>query len=70
VFEVVQEIKLDKKELKRAFPSGKVNVLVRNHPLKPDILKKKYGLKDGGNDFLLATMTMDGKAKVYRCRRT
>lgn len=69
VFEVVQEIKLDKKELKQAFPSGKVNVLVRNHPLKPDVLKKKYGLKDGGNDFLLAATAMDGKARAYWCRR-
>jgi 16S rRNA G966 N2-methylase RsmD len=69
VFEIVKEVKLDKKELKRMFPSGKVNVLVRNHPLKPDVLKKKYGLKDGGSDFLLAATTMDGKARAYWCRR-
>jgi len=69
VFEVVQELKLDKKVLKHAFPSGKVNVLVRNHPLKPDMLKKKYGLKDGGEDFLLATTTIDGKTRAYWCRR-
>lgn len=69
VFEIVEEVKLDKKELKRIFPSGKVNVLVRNHPLKPDVLKKKYGLKDGGKDFLLAATTMDGKARAYWCRR-
>lgn len=69
VFEIIEEIKLDKKELKRVFPSGKVNVLVRNHPLKPDVLKKKYGLKDGGKDFLLAATTMDGKARAYWCRR-
>lgn len=69
VFEIVEEIKLDKKELKRIFSTRKVNVLVRNHPLKPDVLKKKYGLKDGGEDFLLAATTMDGKARAYWCRR-
>ncbi|HLT07983.1 MAG TPA: hypothetical protein VK014_10680 [Cyclobacteriaceae bacterium] len=69
VFEVIQEVKLDKKELRRHFPSRTVNVLVRNHPLKPDILKKKYYLKDGGEDFLLATTTLDDKARAYWCRR-
>ena len=69
VFEIVEEIKLDKKELKRAFPSGKVNVLVRNHPLKADVLKKKYRLKDGGEDFLLAATTMEGRPRAYWCRR-
>lgn len=69
VFEIVEEIKLDKKVLKQIFPSGKVNVLVRNHPMKPDVIKKKYALKDGGSDFLLAATTMDGKARAYWCRR-
>ena len=69
VFEIVEEIKLDKKELKRAFPSSKVNVLVRNHPLKPDVLKKKYGLKDGGEDFLIAATTMEDRPRAYWCRR-
>src|SRR5690606_23686961 len=69
VFEIVEEVKLDKKTLKRIFPSGKVNVVVRNHPLKPDILKTKYRLKDGGEEFLIAATTMDGKPRAYRCRR-
>lgn len=69
VFEIVEEVKLDKKTLRRIFPSGKVNVVVRNHPLKPDILKTKYRLKDGGEEFLIAATTMDGKPRAYRCRR-
>jgi hypothetical protein len=69
VFKIIQEVKLDKKELRRIFPSGKVNVIVRNHPLKANDLKKKYGLKDGGADFLIATTTMDGKARTYWCGR-
>lgn len=70
VFTVIREVKLDKKELRRLFPSGQVNVIVRNHPLKADGLKKKYGLKDGGTDYLIAVRTMDGKNRVYWCRRS
>ncbi|MEX2592120.1 MAG: class I SAM-dependent methyltransferase [Anditalea sp.] len=69
IFKIIQEVKLDKKELKRLFPMGKVNVIVRNHPLKAEDLKKRYGLKDGSEDFLVATMTMEGKARVYWCGR-
>lgn len=69
IFKIIQEIKLDKKKLKRLFPLGKVNVIVRNHPLKAKDLKKKYGLKDGGADFLIATTTMEGKARAFWCER-
>jgi 16S rRNA G966 N2-methylase RsmD len=69
IFKIIQEIKLDRKELKRLFPLGKVNVVVRNHPLKAEDLKKKYGLNDGGEEYLVATTTMDGKARAYWCGR-
>lgn len=69
IFKIIQEVKLDKKELKRLFPSGKVNVTVRNHPLNTNELKKKYGLNDGGADFLIATTTMDNRARAYWCGR-
>ena len=70
IFTIVEEVKLDKKELKRLFPSGQVNVIVRNHPLKAVALKKRYGLKDGGADYLVAVRTMDEKNRVYWCRRS
>lgn len=69
VFRIIEEVKLDKKTVKRCFPSGKVNVIVRNHPLKPEALKKKYGLKDGGEDYLLAFRTMDDQPRMYWCKR-
>ncbi len=69
IFKIIQEIKLDKKKLRQLFPWGKVNVMVRNHPLKAKDLKKKYGLKDGGSDFLIATTTMEGKARAFWCER-
>ena len=60
--------KLDKKVLKNRFPEGKVNVLTRNYPLKPDILKKRYKLKDGGNEYLIACTLHNGETSVLRCK--
>ncbi|UCS94172.1 class I SAM-dependent methyltransferase [Echinicola marina] len=68
-FEILEEIKLDKKKIKQLFPSGKVNVLSRNHPLKAEAIKKKFKLKDGGEEFLLACTTSDGLPKAFYCRR-
>ena len=68
IFEVLEELKLDKKILKARFPNGKVNVLTRNYPIKPDLIKKRYKLKDGGNEYLIACTLMDGKTAVLRCR--
>jgi 16S rRNA G966 N2-methylase RsmD len=68
VFEVIQEIVPKKQEIKNLFPSGKVNVICRNYVLGADDLKKKLGLKDGGEDFLIGTKTRSG-FKVFWCKR-
>ena len=59
---------MDKKILKARFPNGKVNVLTRNYPIKPDLIKKRYKLKDGGNEYLIACTLKDGQTSVLRCR--
>jgi len=68
IFEVLEELKLDKKVLKARFHDGKVNVLTRNFPLKPDAIKKRYKLKDGGNEYLIACTLFDGRTSVFRCK--
>ncbi len=55
VFKIIQEITNPKKELKTLIPNGKINVLTRNYALSAEELKKKYKLKDGGNQFLIGT---------------
>jgi hypothetical protein len=42
-------------------PSGKANIISRNHPLSPDQIKKKFKLKDGGDQYLLAFSGMKKK---------
>ncbi|OOG69447.1 class I SAM-dependent methyltransferase [Algoriphagus sp. A40] len=68
VFEVIQEISPKKQEIKTLFPSGKVNVICRNYVIGAEDLKKKLGLKDGGEDFLIGTKTGSG-FKVFWCKR-
>jgi 16S rRNA G966 N2-methylase RsmD len=68
VFEVLEEIRLDKKALKKRYPEGKVHVISKNHPLKAEALKRKCRLRDGGTEFLIAATAVDGKPRVWRCR--
>jgi hypothetical protein len=68
IFEVLREISLKKQEIKALFPSGKVNILCRNYTMGAEDLKKKLGLKDGGEDFLIGTKTRT-RYKVFWCRR-
>lgn len=69
VFEVLGEIHQPKKELKARFQEGKVNVLARNFSIGAEELKKKFGLRDGGNDFLIATKTLQS-FKIFQCQQT
>jgi hypothetical protein len=66
VFEIINEIKLDKKQVRDAFPEGKANVVTRNYPLSPDELKKKLGLQDGGELYLIGLTDIKKKVLVTR----
>jgi hypothetical protein len=69
IFSMMEELKLDKKEIARAIPDKKINVLTRNYPMTPTLLKAKFGLTDGGEDYLIGTTLMDGKKVILRCER-
>lgn len=68
VFEVLGEIQPKKDVIKKLFPSGKANVITRNYATGSEELKKKLGLKDGGDDFLIGTKT-GSRFKVYYCKK-
>lgn len=53
IFLIEARVKPDAKSLKPFFPEGKANVTTRNYPLTVEELKKKTGLKDGGEKFLI-----------------
>ena len=68
VFEIIQEVSPKKAELKKLFPKGKVNVIMRNYAQGANEFKKKFGLKDGGEDFLIGTKSPSG-FKVFWCKQ-
>jgi len=49
---------IDSKSIKK---KGQYNIISKNYPLKPEEIKKKYALKDGGNDYLIFTQSKKGK---------
>lgn len=44
---------VNKKNVKSFFPGGQANVISKNHPLSAEQIKKKFELKDGGENFLI-----------------
>ena len=55
---VLEVEKIDGKDLKK---NDQFNIISKNYPLKPDEIKKKYKLKDGGNRYLIFTQSIGGK---------
>ncbi len=49
---------VDSKSIKK---KAQFNIISKNYPLKPEEIKKKYGLKDGGNVYLIFTQSKKGK---------
>ena len=68
ILSVLQEIKLDKKNVAKAIPEKQAHVLTRNFPNAAADLQKQLGLKEGGDHFIVATTT--GKSKIgLLCRQ-
>jgi len=55
IFEMVM---IDSKSIKK---KDQFNIISKNYPLKPEEIKKKYGLKDGGDQYLIFTQSKKGK---------
>lgn len=49
---------VDSKNIKK---KEQFNIISKNYPLKPEEIKKKYGLKDGGDHYLIFTQSKKGK---------
>lgn len=61
-FRVEAFVKPERSEIRKHLPEGRANVTTRNYPLTADELRKKAGLKDGGEKFLIG---FSGLAKKY-----
>ncbi|MEO9870158.1 THUMP-like domain-containing protein [Ekhidna sp.] len=67
VFEILTHAK--KKEISHYADNEKINVITRNYSLNANELKKKWKLKDGGNNFLIAFRDKEEKAQMVIVRK-
>jgi hypothetical protein len=68
-FEIKHIISYDRKQLKKLIPSKKANITTRNFPETVAQIRKKTGLKDGGNQFLFFTTDCNQKLIVLICNK-
>ncbi len=58
-FEVLQVMKVDKKELAKVIPEKQANFITRNFPLKANELAHKLDFREGGNIYVIGTTLMN-----------
>ena len=57
----------NKKEVKKYLVEQKANVFTRNFCDSPDQLKKKLGLKDGGDQYIIGVSDEKGSQLILIC---
>ncbi|MET7254221.1 THUMP-like domain-containing protein [Dyadobacter fermentans] len=66
-FKIVAVCKPDIREIVQHIPADKANITTRNFPAKPEELRKKWKIKDGGDHYLFATTLSDQSKVVIVC---
>ena len=67
IFEVVCQLSLSSKEVRRILPERKAHVVARNYPVGADALRTQLGIKEGGDAFIIAT-SMVGRRVGLLCQ--
>lgn len=68
-FQVMQTMPYNKKELLKALPNKKANITTRNFKETVADIRKKTGIKDGGDDYLFFTTNLHQKQLVIFCKK-
>jgi len=68
-FEILHEIPFQKNDLKKHIQNQKMNVTIRNFPLKVEDIKKKYKISDGGTLFAFFTTNLKNEKIVLLCTK-
>ncbi len=68
-FRIEKILPYRKKDLKKAFGSGKANITVRNFPESVENLRKIFKIKDGGADYLFFTTLLSEEKVVLMCQK-
>jgi len=72
IFIVISRIEFSKSVIKKYLKDNsitKANVSCRNFPVKEDEIKKLFGLRDGGENYLFFTTGKDKQKLMYHCRK-
>lgn len=69
VFKLEALCKPTRVELQKLVPGMKANLTVRNFPQSVDELRKKLGLKEGGDTYILATTLLNGDKRLLVTRK-
>lgn len=69
VFSVEAVTRYDRKAVQTAVPDGKANIAVRNFPDSAEAVRKKLGLKDGGEAYLFGARDMEERVTVIVCKK-
>jgi len=69
IFECLDILKYDKKAIAKAIPAGKANITTRNFPHDVVQIRKKTGLKDGGEDYLFATTNLHNEKIILLTKK-
>jgi len=68
-FEIIKCLPYDKKKIPKLIPSKKANITIRNFPETVFQIRKKTGLKDGGDNYLFFTTDFDKRHIVILCNK-
>ena len=68
-FKIVHKTTYNKKELQKLIPTKKANITTRNFPETVAQIRKKTGIKDGGNLYLFFTTNLQQKHIVLICEK-
>jgi hypothetical protein len=66
-FEIQQILPYGKAEMKQYIQGKKMNITVRNFPLKTEELQRKWKIKDGGDVYTFFTTNREGEKMVLIC---
>ncbi len=67
-FKIDNVINYNKKELKK-LSDTKANITVRNFPENVESIRKRFKIKDGGEDYLFFTTINKNQFKVIKCNK-
>ncbi|MCK5782105.1 MAG: class I SAM-dependent methyltransferase [Flavobacteriales bacterium] len=68
-FEIITVTKPGKKEIKSILKSNKANVSTRNYPMSVADIRKKFKIKDGGDDYLFFTTDSTNQTILIHARK-